>query len=153
MYGMLLQYTIYRNRISQVILAYYGSRRNVLFKSLNQKHLCRSSRKRKPMRVKKGRRDRLWENMILGLSLTNSWKKNFRMPKEEFLDLCDLLRPFVSPSPTSPNYRKLSLEKKVALTLYYLKNTGSIWMTANTFGIHQCTVSKAIHEICSAISK
>ena len=74
------------------------------------------------------------------------------MPKEDFLNLCDLLRPFVSPSPTSPNYRKLSLEKKVALTLYYLQDTGSIWMTANTFGIHQCTVSKMIHEVCSAIT-
>jgi len=152
MYGILLQYAIHKNRINQVISAYYGSRRNALFKSLKQKHLCRSLRKRKSMWVKKGRTDKWWENMISGLSSTDSWKKNFRMPKEEFLNLCDLLRPFVSPSPASPNYRKLSLEKKVALTLYYLKDTGSIWMTANTFGIHQCTVSKVIHEVCSAIT-
>ncbi len=27
-----------------------------------------------------------------------------------------------------------------------------IWMTANTFGIHQCTVSKTVLEVCTAIS-
>jgi len=105
MYGISLQYAIHKNRINQVISAYYGSRRNALFKSLKQKHLCRSLRKRKSMWVKKGRTDKWWENMISGLSPTDSWKKNFRMPKEEFLNLCDLLRPFVSPSPASPNYR------------------------------------------------
>ena len=26
-------------------------------------------------------------------------------------------------------------------------------MTANTFGIHQCTVSKTLHEACRAVSK
>ena len=39
------------------------------------------------------------------------------------------------------------------MTLYYLKDTGSLWMTANTFGIHQCTVSKTLREVCSAVSK
>ena len=37
------------------------------------------------------------------------------------------------------------------MTLYYLKDTGSLWITANTFGIHQCTVSKTLHEVCSAV--
>ena len=41
----------------------------------------------------------------------------------------------------------------MAVTLYYLKDTGSIWMTANTFGIHQCTVSKVLLQVCTAISK
>ena len=62
------------------------------------------------------------------------------------------LRPFIEPNPNSPNYRYLSTEKKLGLTLYYLKDTGTLWMTANTFGIHQCTVSKIIMEVCTAIS-
>ena len=70
----------------------------------------------------------------------------------QFFLLCDKLRPFISPG-TSQNYRALTLEKKIAETLYYLKDTGSIWMTANTFGIHQCTVSKMIVQVCNAISK
>ena len=41
----------------------------------------------------------------------------------------------------------MSAEKKLAVTLYYLKDTGPLWMTANTFGLHQCTVSKTINEV------
>ena len=79
------------------------------------------------------------------------WKKNFRMSKECFLELADELRPFLAPNPHSPNRRALSTEKRLAITLYYLKDTGSLWMTANAFGIHQCTASKHIHSVCEAI--
>ena len=62
------------------------------------------------------------------------------------------MKPFLDPKPNCPNYRFLLSEKKLAITLYYLKDTGSLWMTANTFGIHQCTVSKTIVEVCKAIN-
>ena len=73
------------------------------------------------------------------------------MSKEAFLEQCEELRPYISPG-KSPNYLTLPLEKRVAVVLYYLKDTGSIWMTANTFGIHQCTVSKVILQVCNAIA-
>ena len=44
------------------------------------------------------------------------------------------------------------MEKKITVVLYYLKYTGSLWMTAKTFGIHQCTVSKTIIEVSNAIN-
>ena len=150
---MLVLYAIRRKHDNERIVAYYGSRRNALFKSLRHKHLFRPLRKKKSIWVKQGRTDKWWKNMMLGMLPADCWKKNFRMPKEQFLNLCEELRPFISPSQASPNYRKISIEKKVALTLYYLKDTGSIWMTANTFGSHQCTVSKVIHEVCSALTK
>lgn len=71
------------------------------------------------------------------------------MSRESFCELADKLRPFIAPKPGSPNYRYLTIEKQLAVTLYYLKDTG---MTANTFGIHQCTVSKTIVEVCRAIN-
>lgn len=74
------------------------------------------------------------------------------MSKNNFKQLCNQLRPFIGPKPRCPNYRAMSVEKKVATALYYLKDTGSLWMTANTFGIHQCTVSKVVDEVCTAIS-
>ena len=46
----------------------------------------------------------------------------------------------------------ISLEKRVAITLYYLKDQGSMKMTANTFGIARCTVGQVIHEICGIIT-
>jgi hypothetical protein len=30
--------------------------------------------------------------------------------------------------------------------------TGSLWITANTFGVHQCTVTKIISQVCHAIN-
>ncbi|XP_028416187.1 putative nuclease HARBI1 [Dendronephthya gigantea] len=89
--------------------------------------------------------------MINEISPPEDRKKNFRMSKDQFIELCEELRPYISPG-TSPNYLALSVEKKVAVTLYYLKDTGTIWMTANTFGIHQCTVSKIVLQVCRAIS-
>ena len=41
--------------------------------------------------------------------------------------------------------------KKLANTLYYLKDMGSLGMTANYFGVANCTVCKVIFEDCSAI--
>ena len=62
------------------------------------------------------------------------------------------IKPLLDPKPNCPNYRFLSAEKKLPITLYYLKDTSSLWMTANTFRILQCTVSKAIVEVCKAIN-
>ena len=42
--------------------------------------------------------------------------------------------------------------KKIALILYYLKDTGSLGMTVNTFGIAICTTAKIIYDVCHAIS-
>ena len=70
-----------------------------------------------------------------------TWKKNFRMSREEFENLTNELRPSISPDPSSPNYMALSAEKKVAITLYFLKDTGSLVMTANTFVACSCFYS------------
>ena len=64
------------------------------------------SRRRKiPQRrrfwVKPGRSDKWWQNMIDRKFVSDEWKKNFRMPKEQFMELVDELRPYISPSPNS----------------------------------------------------
>ena len=46
----------------------------------------------------------------------------------------------------------ISLEKHVAITLYYLKDQGSMRMTANSFGIARNTVGGIIREICSILA-
>ena len=65
----------------------------------------------------------------------DTWRKNFRLPRDEFQKLLEELRPYISPNPNSSNYRALSAEKKLATTLYYLQDTGSLQMTANSFGL------------------
>ena len=68
------------------------------------------------------------------------------------MELCDELRPFISVGADCPNYRACSVEKKVALTLYYLRDTGRMRLTANTFGFSPCTVSKYVRIITHTIS-
>nr|XP_047137549.1 uncharacterized protein LOC105843733 [Hydra vulgaris] len=74
------------------------------------------------------------------------------MTKGCFLELAAIIDTVVSPQPNCPNYRFLTTHKKLAITIYYLKDTGSLWMTANVFGIHQCTVSKTVKVVCDAIN-
>ena len=68
------------------------------------------------------------------------------MSRACFLNLVSELRPYISPNPKSPKHRALSAEKKVAVTLYFLKDT------ANSFGIAVNTASAAVSEVCQAIS-
>ena len=74
------------------------------------------------------------------------------MTRESFMNLLAELNPYISPNQSSPNYRALSAEKKLAMTLYFLKDTGSLGMTANTFGVAINTASAVIAEVCKVIS-
>ncbi|XP_047138165.1 uncharacterized protein LOC101239653 [Hydra vulgaris] len=89
--------------------------------------------------------------MITSGSPEICWVKNFRLSKSAFIDLAEQLKPYIAPNPKSPNYRALSTEKKLAITLYYLKDTGSLLMTANCFGIAVNTVSFIITQVCENI--
>ena len=75
-----------------------------------------------------------------------------RIDAHEFSKLVHELRPYISPDESSPNYRALTVEKKLAVALYYLKDMGSLVMTANTFGIAICTTSHVIFQVCQTIS-
>ncbi|XP_068757287.1 uncharacterized protein [Montipora capricornis] len=97
--------------------------------------------------VNDGRTDQWWQEP------EEDWKTNFRITRLEFEDLCEQLGPHIFPDPKSPNRRALSVGKKVAFTLYYLTDTGSMWMTGNTFEIHQSTVSNIVLEVCDTITK
>ena len=135
------------------LVTHYARKRNVFVKKCKELKVRRLQRKQRARWVNDGRTDQWWQNMFSGVSPEEDWKKNFRMTRLEFKELCEQLGPHIFPDPKSPNRRALSVEKKVALTLYYLKDTGSMWMTANTFGIHQSRVPKVVLEVCDAITK
>ena len=78
-------------------------------------------KKRKYIWVVNGRTDIFWQNLLNGLSPDWSWKKNFRMNRDMFFELNNLLLPYLAPNPNSPNYKSLESDKKLALTLYFLK--------------------------------
>lgn len=66
------------------------------------------------------------------------------MSNGEFIELCDLLGHFITQNAMTPNYRKLSAEKKLAFTLYFSKDPGSVTMTVNPSGVHYSTVPKFV---------
>lgn len=113
----------------------------------------RNNKKRRSTWRQNGRTESWWAKLLSNEMPLDTWKKNFRMSREEFKKLADELRPFISPDLSSPNYMALSAEKKLAMTLYFLKDTGSMAMTANTFGVALCTVSRHVVQVSYAIAK
>ena len=136
-----------------ILASFLSSRQSKLQRK--RKHALARQLRRKARSVwfQKGRTDQWWQNMLGENATDSNWKKNFRMTRDCFYEIAALLDPFIAPKHGSPNHRLLSTEKKLAITLYYLKDTGSLWMTANTFGVHQCTCSKTIVDVCNAINK
>jgi len=63
------------------------------------------------------------------------WRENFRMSKDSFYKLVSLIRPFAKERSTKVRADTINLEKRVAITLYYLKDQGSMKMVANTFAV------------------
>eukprot|EP00117_Sycon_ciliatum_P030278 scpid36435/ scgid23911/ len=97
-----------------------------------------------------GRSDDFWKNVSSGKLSAGEWKKNFRMDEQSFNELVQELEPYISPLSASPNYRKLSADVKLAITLYYLADTGSFKQTANTFGVSRPTLSVVLNDVCRA---
>ncbi len=72
------------------------------------------------------------------------------MTRAVFMSLADELRPFLEPGDDCPRAGDvLSVEKQLAMTLYYLKDQGSLRMTANTFGVAVCTLSVVLRKVCT----
>ena len=67
-----------------------------------------------------------------GLLTEEEWKNKLRKSRNDFFYLVDLLKPDIEADANAIRY-VLSAEKKVAVTLYYLKDQGSYRMTCNTF--------------------
>lgn len=99
-------------------------------------------------RTPRERGQSFWETEVLQKFLEKDWYLNFKMPKEAFNILCDQLRPYVNPQTTNM-LDPVSLEKRVAVTIYRLASNLEFYDVANLFGIG---VSKACNIIW-ALSK
>ena len=108
---------------------------------------------RKPRRYWRapGRCKGWWRNLQAGYSEAEEWKQNFRMSRESFYKLCDELRPFVTRKTTNMR-APVPVETQVAVTLYYLSDSGRMRKTANAFGIATCTVSRIVQRVTKAMS-
>lgn len=73
------------------------------------------------------------------------------MSRSSLLSLSELLRPSIE-GQTTVMQTPVSVEKKVALTLYYLADEDRLHETANAFGLSRSAVSLIIRKVCRAIT-
>ena len=88
-----------------------------------------------------GRTDLWWQNMVNDVLPESEWYANFRISKKDFNDLVEMIKPYAEEKSTRFRSDTIPLEKRVAMTLYYLKDQGHLRMIANTFGCSKATNS------------
>lgn len=69
------------------------------------------------------------------------------MPKP----VADELRLYLQPNRSPQGLDVLSVEKQLGIALYYLKDEGSLMMTAKAVGVGLCTVSVIAHKVCDEL--
>ncbi|XP_031327606.1 protein ALP1-like [Photinus pyralis] len=75
------------------------------------------------------------------------------MSKSSFLWLCDQLRNRLLPCENYVKTREpVSVEKQVAITLYFLGSCAEYRVVANAFGVHKSTVWKCVHRVVNTIN-
>ena len=68
------------------------------------------------------------------------------------IELLSLIEPFSSQRSDAVRKDILSLGKRIALTLYYLKDQGSHSMTCSAFGCSEGTISLCRNEVCNIMT-
>ena len=74
------------------------------------------------------------------------------MNRDVLMILANEVKPFLELSRGPHRDDVLSVEKQLAMTLYYLRDQGSILMTANAFGVALCTVSVVVRIVCYVLT-
>ena len=115
--GFLVACQIYLKHRNDCLMAFMTRKRSALYRKLKIARQRRLMRRNRGCWFKPGRTEQWWRNMISGATPEETWKKNFRLTREEFMDLTEQLLPYISPNLSSPNYRVLSTDKKLAITL------------------------------------
>ena len=79
----------------------------------------------------------------------SEWKRNFRVSRETFQYLCTVLQPHVRH--TSAIREVISVEKRVAITLWRLGTNIEYRTISHLFGVGLSSACIIVHEVCKAI--
>ncbi len=150
-YGLLLSLLIAQRHRQHRLTIQTASQYSVALgrrRSLQQRKVCRRERVwRKP-----GRTEQWWTNLLDGILPDTEWRKNLRIDRGLFMKIASDLKPYLQPRRGPQGKDVLSVEKQLAMTLYYLKDQGSHAMSANSFGVALCTVSVVVRKVCDVIA-
>ena len=96
-------------------------------------------------------RPQFWfENMVLNQYADNIWQEHFRISRQTFQFVCNLVEPHLVPQDTNMR-RAIPVEKRVAVALWRLATGNSYRTTGLVFGVGRCTALKLKDEFCSAL--
>ena len=101
--------------------------------------------------VRLGRMSIWWKNFVKEVVIPEEWRDNFRMSRDNFFKLSRQLRPQLEKQITNMRL-PMSVEKQVAIFLYYIADEGRYRKVANSFGISRAAVSKIIKKVSMVIS-
>ena len=87
---------------------------------------------------------------MLGTFTDQDWMENFRLGRNTFHFLCEQLKPSIQRRNTQLR-RAISVEHRVAITLWCLATCGEYCTIAHLFGVARCTVCVIVHDTCKAI--
>ena len=150
--GLLLSVLLYQRRLQQQLAVQTVNERNTALYSLRHVRRRIVRRRRRFWRIP-GRTEQCWLNLFNEILPMSEWKKNLRMEKQVFMKLADELRPYLAPGVGGPRDDVITVEKQLAMTLYFLKDQGSLSKTANAFGVAICTVSVVVRKVCRVLTK
>ena len=80
------------------------------------------------------------------------WMENFRVSHDTFLYICSQLEQSIIKFNTRFR-RAISVQQRVAITLWVLATTSEYRTIAQLFGVARCTVCCIVKETCAAIVK
>ena len=93
-----------------------------------------------------------WDDVVLNSFGPRDWRDNFRVSKQTFNYLCHRLQPLIEKQNTNMR-RPVSVERRVAISLWILATPSEYRMVSHLFGLARCTVCVIVHETCRAIAQ
>ncbi|XP_061475068.1 uncharacterized protein LOC133380896 isoform X2 [Rhineura floridana] len=95
-------------------------------------------------------RSEWWEKVVLPHWDDPLWQENFRMSRQTFMELCDMLRPVLERQTTNMR-APITVEKQLAIAIWKLATPDSYRSVAECFGVGRSTVSRIVMEVCQAL--
>lgn len=128
-----------------------GSRRKAQLVLLLTTLLLRAMTVRMPRRVwSYPRSSAWWERIVCDTFSPQDWLENFRVSRQTFLHLCAQLQRSIGKCNTRFR-RAISVQKRVAITLWVLATPCEYRSVAHLFGVARCTVCRIVQDTCRAI--
>jgi hypothetical protein len=98
----------------------------------------------------KERNNDWWEHIVNSTFTQQDWLNNFRMSQSTFLYVCSELKSAVERQDTIMR-EAITVEKRVALTVWFLATGADYRTIGHLFGVSKSTVCVVTKEVCAAI--